>query len=411
MPTRKINTKLYSAKKYKGIYELYRKSDNSVSGYYYSFQDEAGKVLKVRATITEKPGTKKAVDEVATQKAQAVLDRDKKLKIIEHSGHAKASTFDMTVNDLMEEFFVYQEKPHTKRGKTVAGRSAQAIKKDRSAYERLALPFVGDLKISHISKRHIEDIQKDMINREYKDATIANLLIVLQSAFNYADDKNYNTTRPLKKVSVRKPKPEEDIRLLSMAEVKQIFIKAEEIHKDLFFHTQVLFYTAQRPSSIMALTRGDIDLNNREISIRPIKGQKARKFPIPDALMPVLEKQIDGLEPADTLTGIGEKYMAKLSTKLFDAMNEDQYMTKALKERNDLLEIKNARSKAFKEQRSKWISRYSFRHTSATMLYNREKDIYLVQKALNHSTPTMTQRYAQMDSERLRGALNGLGEV
>lgn len=45
------------------------------------------------------------------------------------------------------------------------------------------------------------------------------------------------------------------------------------------------------------------------------------------------------------------------------------------------------------------ISTHSLRHSFATKLYNETKDILLVQKALGHSSPTITQRYAHNSIE------------
>ncbi len=409
MPIRALDKKLYGAKKYRGISELYRKSDNGVSGYYYSFQDEHGKTVKIKADITEQLGTKLAVNQAAAQKAKAILDRDEKLSMIIKIGRPAAAAQDKTTNDLMTEFFTYQEKPHMKKGKLVPGRSQQAINKDRSSYDRLAAPVIGLIRIKDVTDHHIETIATEMMETgKYKQATITNLLIVVQAGFNYADAKKYHTQRPFRAISVSKPKPTDDVTLLSIEQTATIIDKAKAMHSDLYFHTQMLFFTIQRPASISALTAGDIDFKNSQIHFKIIKGQPARKFPITPALEPILRAACQDKEAADRLETISPKYMSKLATVLFAELNEPLYMTKQLLERGDALEIDKARNRAFKDKRSEWLSLYSFRHTGATRLYNSEKDIYLVQEALNHSTPAMTQRYAKVDPKRLSDALGVL---
>lgn len=54
---------------------------------------------------------------------------------------------------------------------------------------------------------------------------------------------------------------------------------------------------------------------------------------------------------------------------------------------------------------SKPVTPHTLRHTFATRLYNRTRDIRLVQEALRHGFITTTQRYAQVDPDRLAAAL------
>ncbi len=405
MPIRKLDKKIYGAKKYRGISELYKKSDGTVSGYYYSYQNEIGKTVKIKASITEKMGTKAAVDEAAAQKAQALVDRDKKLSTIKKIGRPAAVALDMTVDDLMEESLLRQEKPYKRKKKIVPGRTQQAINKDRRAYERLAKPLIGTMKIKDVEEQDIELIQSDVMGKGYKQATITNLMIVLQAAFNYADTRKYSTQRPFRDFEVKKEDPDKHMRILKNEEIVEIFTKAEQLHPDLYFHVQMLYYTIQRPASISALTVADVDFENNQIHIKIIKGQPARKFPISGDMLPILVRMCQDKEQADRLETISPKYMSKLATVLFEEMNETLYFTKAMRERSDALEIATARHAAYKNRRMDWISLYSFRHTGATNMYNDTGDIYLVQTAMNHKTPTMTQRYAKPDPDRIKQAL------
>jgi len=48
------------------------------------------------------------------------------------------------------------------------------------------------------------------------------------------------------------------------------------------------------------------------------------------------------------------------------------------------------------------VTFHTLRHTFATHLYENTSDLYLTQRSLGHTTPTMTQRYAKMSENRLR---------
>ena len=48
-----------------------------------------------------------------------------------------------------------------------------------------------------------------------------------------------------------------------------------------------------------------------------------------------------------------------------------------------------------------FISTHSFRKTFATNAFNQTKDLVFVQKLLNHSSVSITQRYINVDQERI----------
>jgi len=397
MPLRTLKKRDYPAKKYRGISELYRKSDGAVTGYYISYEDELGSIKKVRVDIINEPGTRKAVDEVARIKSQRIIDRDEKTAKIATHGRVSVAKDETTLDELMDLYF-----------KSVSNRrDEKAVKKDKSIYRRFVQETIGTLKIKRLDSKHFDFIREDMSEQDYAERTIVNVLILLQSAFNFADKQRLETLRPFRDIDVKQP-PHEDVRLLSDDEVEIIFKKAKELHPSLYFHVKLLYHTAQRPKSIMELTAGDIDFEKGQIYIKSIKKQKNNYIPISKKIRSLLEERVKGLEPKDLLEPLSYHYLSELSRAVFIELNEKLYMTKALKKRNDPIEIAIAKDKAFKKERNKWVSRYSFRHTAATKLYNSTGDVYLTQSILNHSDPKMTMRYAQQDKGRQLEALDGL---
>jgi integrase len=47
--------------------------------------------------------------------------------------------------------------------------------------------------------------------------------------------------------------------------------------------------------------------------------------------------------------------------------------------------------------RIKKVTSHTLRHTAATLLYQKTKDIYAVSKVLNHHSVKVTERYAKYD--------------
>ncbi len=66
---------------------------------------------------------------------------------------------------------------------------------------------------------------------------------------------------------------------------------------------------------------------------------------------------------------------------------------------------------AMKAAKIDGASFHTLRHTAGTWLVQRKVPIYEVQRILGHSTPLMTQRYANMLPEDLRGAVDALGSA
>ncbi len=342
------------------------------------------------------PGTSKAVEEVSRLKTKRILERDEKNSSISIKGRFAVAKNETTLDELMELYFI-----------SVKSRVDKAIRKDKSTYKRFVKVTIGHYQIRKLDSKDFDFIRDNMLDLDYAERTIVNVLILLQAAFNYADKQRLETLRPFRNIDVKQP-PHEEVRLLTDREIEEIFTKAQEIHPSLYFHLKLLYHTAQRPKSIMDLKAGDINLERGQIYIKSIKKQKNHHIPISKKIRLLLEERLRGLESKDLLEPLSYHYIGEMASRVFSEMNENLYMTKALKKNNDPIEIAVAKDKAFKKERNKWTSRYSFRHTAATNIYNSTGDVYLTQSILNHSDPKMTMRYAQQDKGRQLEALDGL---
>lgn len=117
------------------------------------------------------------------------------------------------------------------------------------------------------------------------------------------------------------------------------------------------------------------------------KGKKIRIIPIPDYVMEILTPYyMQCKEPTDYIfTGTGWELNTYYFNTLWGRLKPKLEKMQLLKENQTI---------------------YSFRHSAAVNVYNRTKDIYLVQKMLGHSSVTVTLRYlrslGQVNVEEMR---------
>ena len=369
MPTRKIK-----GKKYNGVYEYYRKSDpdKAVVAYYIAYRDADGKVVKIRCNATTK-------DEAVVLLAQAKANV-KRADVT--PTNTNAST---TFSELAKMFF--------------SERTTANNIKDKRRYELHIKPVLGNKKIHTLKKSDISNLQKVLVKKDVPVSTkegadtmkltpktINNITDIASRIMQWALDEEKTTNQILK---IKKlPIDNERSRIFSDAELKLIF---ESTDGDTKLFLMMLYYTGQRPESILRLQKKDII--NGYISIEGIKKQKSHSVPISSKLEEILEPWIKELAGSDYIISKGKhpmpyKTMAGRTGKLFGELFNSE-----LDYRTDI---------------KQWASLYTLRHTALSNVYANSGDIYSAQAIANHSSVQMTQRYAKRSDDLKRNALDSL---
>lgn len=265
----------------------------------------------------------------------------------------------------------------------------------------------------------IKDLEPNVLMRlisalEKKDLspkTIASIMNLLKAIVNHAISEGYIIVNPFlnKKSKVNVPK-EDRKRLFTQEEIKDVFIQSRhsimeldkegnqvvtrgkkcwfyEGDKRVFLLLKMLYYTAQRPKSIIELRVRDIDLEQRLISIDAIKGQSGTSVPISPKLYPLLKLWIKGCDADTKLFNIGYVTFRHNTAKLFQKYNAGL---------------------DYKKHRYMWVSMYTFRHTSATVILAKTGNMKMAQTILGHSDPRMTATYAKLLDDAKRGGINVL---
>ncbi len=143
-----------------------------------------------------------------------------------------------------------------------------------------------------------------------------------------------------------------------------------------------LLFTGGRATETVELMKSDVDIENRFVVFRVVKGNKERAVPISDTAAKYLKLMMDS-HPYD--------YVFHNSLKHRKAVyNDARYLAKFL--RNTL--------------ETPYFSCHMLRHTFATTLVNNGEDLAIVQDILGHEDERTTRIYAKMNFKHIQNVYN-----
>lgn len=263
------------------------------------------------------------------------------------------------------------------------------------------IPELGHYKLKDLKSYHIQEL----INKKHNQGltkTLSVIKLTLKQILNQAIKNEYiykNVASDISLPNVNKIKK----RSLTEEE-KQYIIKANWDLKSKVF-VYILLHTGLRRGEALALTKTDIDLKNKSISvnktlifqnnkgvIKPTPKSEAgnRIIPIPDILLNDLVKYISNVNclyifPTSKNTLMTETTFRRFWIKIKNYINES---AGGRNQKPKLMVIAND------------ITPHIFRHTYATTLYYAGIDIKTTQYLLGHSSIQMTMDiYTHLDSQ------------
>jgi integron integrase len=208
-------------------------------------------------------------------------------------------------------------------------------------------------------------------------------------------------------------RPERLPSVLSREEAVGILNQLNGTHKLM---AQLLYGSGLRLMECVRLRVKDLDFHYKTVTVRDGKGEKDRVTPMPDSLIPQLQRQVERvrlLHDEDLAAGFGRVYLpSALEVKYPNAASELvwQYLFPAQKYsldprspnvmRRHHLEpsglqrsVKDAARKAGNPKR---VTCHTFRHSFATHLLQSGHDIRTVQELLGHKDVRTTMIYTHV---------------
>jgi integrase len=192
---------------------------------------------------------------------------------------------------------------------------------------------------------------------------------------------------------VKPSEPRHKIRFLSADEWKKLLAVAPPYRAAMY---RMAVATGMRLKELTGLRWEDVNVPGRLVHVAEDTKTGTRVVPVGEEAKAVLEAQTERRK------AIGRE-LGKLAPYVFIDTEGEHFHTR---------ERRNKFTKAAtSDMKAAGIADASFhtlRHTAAAWTIQAGRSLYEVQRILGHSTPTMTQRYAHLEPEHLRDAVDAL---
>jgi len=286
------------------------------------------------------------------------------------------------LDDLKEKYF------ETRR----EGRSKQS---DLSSYSKHLSPFFKNINLECISKEDIRKLLKTLkesLNPKKEllsTKTVHNILTILKSITSYAVKEELLKNDYRRYIEMDTVRNQRD-RYLTIDEINELYAHLKD-NKRLFLFTKLALTTGARLSSILFISKKDIDFSNHLITLYDLKKDQDARISYTSFLTvetcDLLKDWFQDMNQNDKIfhyqpTTI-QRLMLSILNKLF----------------NQGLEGNDRKNRAVV---------HTLRHTFASHLAINGTPIFTIQKLMNHSDIKMTLRYAKLAPESGRDAIKSL---
>lgn len=265
-------------------------------------------------------------------------------------------------------------------------------------YNNHLKPKLGNLKLNEITPDTVEKLIKakkksisPKTGRHYAPKTINDMINLTGAIFNYAiEKKKYKVINPIANKGVKKEKIDNDReRYLDSDEVKDLveYLENREgkeyVNEYIMLFVKLSLSTGARLTSVLTITKADINLKQRTIIIKNHKSNRTYTGYIHPTLKPLLEKRMKGLRPIDYIISGTPSVMDRTSiNKVLQPIFDDMF--------NQGLPIDDAKRR---------VVIHTLRHTFASLLAINGTPIYTIKKLMDHSDISQTMRYAKLQPD------------
>lgn len=259
--------------------------------------------------------------------------------------------------------------------------------------------FTKELLINEISKFELAEFLADIILEDDNSPVTRNRkLYSIRSFFNYLVRYDYLDNNPTLAIEASKTEVRAEPIYLKLDDAKKyvdIISKTNSINKKRDLAIIKLFlYGGLRVSELVNLDLDNIDFLDKSVKFYG-KGNKERSLPLHDDVIYSIR---------DYLPERAEVKLKELEAKraLFLSRKGRRINVRTVQ----LMVKKYARLAGVKNYKN--ITPHKLRHTFASILYNRTKDIKIIQELLGHSSISTTQIYTHTDIEEKKKAIDEL---
>lgn len=262
--------------------------------------------------------------------------------------------------------------------------------------QRYIIPYFKETPLQSIRPVDIKTFFAFMST--YSQSLLNKLRIILNGLFESAADNEYCIKNPCRNIHPKGKKAKEK-KTYTKKENDVLIQYARNHHYGLMIW--ILLECGLRPGELLGLKKKDFDIKNKTLHVcRAVSSDENGK----PMLGPPKTEQSDRVLPIS----------AELAKAIKNTLQNDLlFVTKRGNLFTEQSFVRNRYNVFFKDLNAdrkvpiKKLSPYCMRHTCATLLYNKTKDIYALSKFLGHASIEITaSTYVHTDVEQLREHLN-----
>ena len=379
------------AKKYSGIYEYFKDSDNDKTtiAYYISYRDIDNKIKKVKCNATSKDDALKILND---KRAELTKDRNE-IKKDATLLNRKIINNNLTLEDVAKLYF--------------PTKIAASIDMITSDYYRQINPILGKMKISKIKTEDVKNLsdtlkeKKSRLGTLFNPRTVKKTITSLRALFNWAIKQGYVEKNPVIVKEIIKVDRNEPGRVLSDEELFKLWNLDEFIIKPrLFLFLKACYHTGARPSAVMDIQVKHINFVKGTVHIRAMKQGKPYDARVGKELLDLFKNWIN------------EHHLIHDN---FIFYPQQLYKRAITKDEKEALKNQSTRYQKYAEQLRKIfdkhfnqnigtydlayrVSVYTMRRTAATNIYKKFGIVH-AKRFLNHTEIDTTMKYLNIDDD------------
>jgi integrase len=269
-----------------------------------------------------------------------------------------------------------------------ANKARSSYERDMTTIQKHLVPLWGDLDLTRITTKMIEDYKGQRIERVVA-STVTRELFTLKNMTRMAVEWGYLKESPAAKVKKLRSGTAH-FRYLSGDEINALLVACRESDNPLLFPFVVTaLHTGMRLGEITALEWKDIDFKRRILRVdnkkdHHTKNYQPRVVPMNDMLVATLRKIPRRLD----------------STYVFQRKSGERFR-----------KMRTGYENALKRAELSGVRFHDLRHTFASHLVMGGVDIRTVQELLGHKDIRMTMRYSHLAPDHMRKAVRVLDHV
>ncbi len=373
--------KFINSKKYEGV-QYYLKA-NGTKSYYVRYKDEHNKLRRVKIGCETEGVNEVYCKNKRVEIINAIFKGEQPPKIVK-SRNKKILTLDYVAKKYFE----------TKD-------DSKSTFERLSKYNKHLFPVLGMKEITKVTKNDLVDIQQKTLENGLSNQTVNMIIELFGTIFNYGfREEMYETVNPSIKVSKLKVKNTRE-RFLNKDEINELFKAAEKYDLEneygcfLELFCKLSLTTGTRMESVLHLKKCDIDLQNDIIRLTDFKGGgEIYSGYITDTTREILHSTLSKIGFNDYLVSFnfdGTKITGRQLQRRLKPILDKLF--------NEGLNIKDRKNR---------IVIHSLRHTFASQLAISNVSLRQIQELLNHSDISQTVRYAKLQDDVNKQALQNI---